>query len=887
VSSLAAGTRVGPYVIESLLGAGGMAEVYRARDTRLSRIVAIKILRARSAGPQDRQRFADEARAISALMHPNVRMLFDVGSEDGLDYLVMEYVDGETLEARLARRAVTLDRALLHARSIAEALDAAHRQGIIHRDVKPSNVLLTTNGGLKLLDFGVAKLCTDLEPPPAPEDTTITQANSIPGTTAYMAPEQLDGQEGDVRSDVYGCGAVLYEMLTGRKPFEAPNRARLIAAVLKDDPAPPSLLNDRVTPALDRAVMMCLAKDPDDRWQSARDLARELDWIASEAGRPVPPAAWTRRLWVPAAALVAGVLAVVLWGRAARESPALPEVRFGVQAAGGFSIVVSPASFALSPDGRHIAFIAAAGNGTRMLWVRALDEYDARLIPGTEDAWNPFWSPDSREVAFRATGRLRRVDIASGDTQTIATLTTGDPFYGSWGSRGDILISADSGVFRIPAAGGTPALIMRNGPDVDYSSPEFLPDGRRYLLHVHSTAPNTTGVYVASLDSAERTRVLDSDSQAVYVEPGYLLHAKGSTLLAQPIDRTTLVPRGEARRLAEIVQLMGSSRRAGFSASRTGALAYRAGLIPSQLAWMDRDGRRLATVAAPGPYLNPALSPDGTRIAVTRFDPAVGTSNLWLFDANGGLTQLTSHPAVDDFALWSRDGSHLLFASNRTGRLALYRKSATAAAAADDEAVLAGGDNRMPLDWSRDGRFLLYLGFGNLGMLGGRFWAVPLDTPAAPFPVPEQRPDKDEGPAEISPDGRWLAYVFDVNGSPQVFVRGFPNGSERWLISSAGGFEPHWRDDGRELFYLAPDGTLMAAAVETAGARVIAAAARPLFRTNLVGAYLGSPFPNGRVRNEYQVAPGGGRFLLNDPEGGSTAFAVRVLLHWNALRTPP
>jgi Tol biopolymer transport system component len=566
-----------------------------------------------------------------------------------------------------------------------------------------------------------------------------------------------------------------------------------------------------------------------------------------------------------------------------RVGVAEPEVRFLVGPTGGFSIVVSPASFAVSPDGRHIAFVAADGSGTRILWVRRLNELEARPLAGTEDAWNPFWSPDSREIAFRAAGRLRRVDIASGATQTIGALPPANPFYGAWGSRGDILFSTDAGIFRIAAAGSMPEVVIRNSPDVDYSSPEFLPDGRRYLLHVRSTAPSGTGVYAASLDDAERTRVLDSDSQAVYVEPGYLVHVQGATLLAQQVDANTLTPRGTPTRLGEVVQLMAASRRAGFSVSRTGVLAYRAGLIPSQLAWVDRSGRRLAAVAAPGPYLNPALSPDGSRIAVARLDPAVGTSNLWVFDAKGGLTQLTSHPAVDDYALWSRDGAHLFFASNRTGRLAVYRKSVTAAAAADDEALLTAGDNKMPLQVSRDGRFLLYLGFSDLSVLGGRFWAVTVDGGGVPFSVPERRPEKDEGPAEISPDGRWLAYVFDVNGSPQVFVRAFPDGSERWLISTAGGFEPHWRDDGRELFYLAPDGTLMSAAVE-ASETFRAGTPRPLFRTNLVGSYLGSPYPNGRVRNEYQVAPGGERFLLNEPIGGASAFGVRVVAHWDALR---
>jgi Tol biopolymer transport system component len=889
-------TGLGPYQIESLLGSGGMGEVYRARDIRLGRVVAIKVLRADLSRHRERRaEFASEARAVSALTHPHIRTVFDIGSESGLDFLVLEYLEGETLDHVLARRALPLARALTYAVQIADALDAAHRRGIVHGDVKPANIMVTA-AGVKLLDFGLARLVT---PAREPGDSTATDDGAIAGTTPYMAPERLEGGQADPRSDLFALGVVMYEMISGRRPFDGPTRPRIIAAILEHEPAPLSSPYEPVPAALQHLIARCLAKYPDERWQSARDLASDLQWIAThDAGSrnaaTAPPKRRRIAPWAIAAALAAATLLVI--GRFWRDpvTPAITDgnaVRFVVEAPYG-PAPVAPAGFAVSPDGRHLVFVAPAGTGTRTLWLRSLDSFETRALPGTDDAWNPFWSADSQSVAFTAGTQLRRIDLATSRVQAIADMPS--VVNGTWNRDGTIVVSATAGptrLIKVPASGGMPIDIplpaALRGATV--ASPSFLPDGRHFVYHARTASPATTGIYVTTLDGQEHRFLVASDSQANYADSGQLLFVRSGSMMAQPFDPQMLALTGAARPLPEPVSFVPGIDRAGFSMSRGSVLAYRGRVDSSELLWVDRTGRAIGSLAS-GTYINPALSPDGTRVAIARGDPTAGTADIWIIDSNRAMRQLTSAAGVENFPVWSPDAKRIVFSAERDGVLQIFEKDVNAGAADADEPVNASRYSKMPFDWSRDGRFVLFAWFQGGGFLGARLWTLPVNAPyesghaaaGAADAIVSSSPGKEEGQGQISPDGRWLAYVSDITGSPQVFVRPFPHGPGRWLISTNGGLEPKWRADGRELFYLGSDQMMMSAEIAP-GATFAAGPPRPLFRTNLVGAYLGSPFPNGRVRNEYAVTPDGQRFLINQPLGGASAYAVRLVVNWPAL----
>ena len=885
----------GPYEIESLLGSGGMGDVYRARDIRLGRTVAVKVLRPDlSRNRERRAQFATEARSVSALTHPHIRTVFDIGSEGGLDFLVLEYLEGETLDRILARRPLSVSRALTYAFQIADALDAAHRHGIVHGDVKPANIMITTSG-VKLLDFGLAKLA---EPQHDPADSTATDHAAIPGTTPYLAPERLEGRMGDPRSDVFALGVVVYEMIAGRRPFEGSTRARIIASILEHEPVPLTSAHEAVSPALQHLVLRCLAKDPDQRWQNAKDLAAELEWIASDSGTVRGKSrAYIRKgtiAWAAAGVVaVAGtLLGAYAWSARPAAVTSHPSIRFIAEAPMGSAMAVSPGGFSVSPDGRHLVFIASAGTGTRQLWLRSLDSFDTRPLPGTDDAWNPFWAADSQSVAFTAGAQLRRIDLRTNRVQAIAEVPSS--VNGAWSPDGTILLSANTGLTRlmkISSAGGAPVDITlpESMRGAIVSGPDFLPDGRHFIYHARTGVPDTTGIYVASLDRTAHQFIAASDSQADYADPGFLIYLRGGSMLAQPFDPIRLAVTGPAKTIPEAVSFVPGLDRGGFSISRGSVLAYRGRVESSELLWRDRVGRQIGSLGT-GTYINPALSPDGTRVAITRGDATAGTSDIWIIDTNGGMRQLTSGPVVENFPVWSPDGKRIAFAAERSGVMHLFEKDVNAGAADADDPLVTTQPTKMPYDWSRDGRFLLYSSFDGRGMLGARFWAIPVGpghelggaVESDPSELTSSSPGKEEGQAQISPDGRWMAYVSDVSGSPQVFVRPFPHGAGRWLISTSGGFEPKWRADGRELFYLASDQMLMAVDVDS-GATFSAGQPHPLFRTNLMGAYLGSPFPNGRVRNEYAVTPDGQRFLINQPVGGISAYAIRIVTDWQAL----
>ncbi len=702
---LAAKSRLGPYEILAPLGAGGMGEVYEARDTRLERTVAIKI-----SGVRFTERFEREARAISSLNHPHICALYDIGREDSTDFLVMEHLEGETLEARLRKGALPIEEALRIAIQIASALDAAHRKGIIHRDLKPGNVMLTRSGA-KLLDFGLAKMGGPISPA-ASETIGVTQPppltveGTILGTYPYMSPEQLEGKETDARSDIFAFGAMLYEMITGRRSFVGSSSASLIVAVMSSDPPPVSTLQPMAAPALDRLVRTCLAKSPDDRWQSARDLTRELEWITesgSNAGIPAPVAAKRRnreRMWrFTAGAAAILLLASLVWiATHQRKEPAPPAVvRFQIPAPDklNFFFYQIPA---VSPDGERIAYTAAA---TRLdndrLFVRPLNAANATEIPlPGVDIRIPFWSPDGRQIAFTSRATLMRVDVSGGPPVTICSDCNANA-GGTW-NRDGVILSTNRArlLYRVSAAGGDPKLLrpLAEGETGQFW-PQFLPDGKHYLYLSLSNRPNQQGIYVASLDSNDRKFIVGTNANASYVQSGQLLFMRGGVLMAQAFDLRNLTLEGEPRTVADHIETGAAAGAplpaATFAASPNGVLVWRRAFPSSQSLpqWFDRSGKRLGAVGEAADYSNPALSPDDTKLAAGIRDPQTKTRDIWIFDLlRGTKTRLTFDPADDLDSIWSPDGTRIAFTSDRTGQRNIYWKAADGSGS---EELLLGG----------------------------------------------------------------------------------------------------------------------------------------------------------------------------------------------------
>lgn len=859
-----------------------MGEVYRARDTRLDRTVAIKILKpVLAADPEFRRRFETEARAISQLNHPHICALHDVGEAGAVSYLVMEYVEGETLAARLDRGELPFDQALGYGIQIADALDKAHRKGVVHGDLKPGNVMLTKTGA-KLLDFGLAS-----QTPPSPAETSdsvtrVLPASSAPvlGTVPYLAPEQLEEKRADGRSDIFAFGALLYEMLTGRRAFPGDSYAAVVAAIMRSDPPPIAALRPSAPPALDRLVATCLVKDPDERWQSAGDLARELRWVASGqeaavASRVDPAGSWWRprgRVWPAAVALLALALAVIAGAALFRRTPSSPMLRTSIVLPEGLLFpgagpLGGVGRFAVSPDGRRMAFVASDPEGNVLLWVRPLDALTATALPGTDGAGSPFWSPDSRRIAFVAQGQLKTIDPGDGMPTSLA------PAYnspGSWNRDNTILYtpSATAPIHAIPARGGTPrpvTVLEAAHGDVLHRNAVFLPGGRTFLyVAVSARAGETTGaraVYAASIDGSVAPRlVMNGGSVAAYAQER-LIYLRDSRLVAQPFDPERLELSGDALPLTEHVELTGPASTA-FSVADSGLLAYQPASGPgSQLVWFDRLGRRLGTLGEPSDYGDIDVSPDGRRVAVTVLDSAVNTRDIWIFDvARGVRTRLTFDPADDVTPIWSADGTRILFASNRAGHYDIYLKPASGVG--QEERVLADDGEKYPTAWAPDGQTALYWTFGNEGAHIRRLRLADGSTTPVLGPL--------ANPGRLSPDGRLLAYYSNESGRAEVYVvAAFPTPTERWQISSIGGNLPQWRGDGRELFYAGRDNRLMAVSVGGNGGPADFTAPRVLFEARPVG-----------PRSFYDVSPDGERFLINSRSGNSLSASIAVLQNW-------
>ena len=891
---LSPGTRLGPHEIIAPLGAGGMGEVYRARDTRLDRMVALKVLPAHLADNEElRQRLDREAKAISALSHPHICALYDVGHQDGVDYLVMEYLEGETLTDRLARGSLPPEQVLRYGVQIADALDKAHRQGITHRDLKPGNVMITKSG-VKLLDFGLAKLraatsgsvFSSVSVLPTQIDKSLTAQGTILGTFQYMAPEQLEGKDADARSDIFALGAVLYEMATGRKAFEGKSQASLIAAILDRTPPPISSIQPMTPPALDRVVKTCLEKDPDDRFQTAHDVRLQLEWIAeggSQAGLPAPVVA-RRRSRERLAWIVAGVLAAaiaVLAGLLFYQRPGtdlLRPVRSNVlpPEKATFRFVGEDAGpVEISPDGRQLAFVARDSSGKSGLWIRPLDSLVARSITGTEDAEYPFWSPDSRFVGFFAGGKLKRIEVSGGPPLTICDAA--DPRGGSWSRDGVILFAPHfrEPLHRVAASGGKPLPVTKfddSRKETTHRWPHFLPDGKHFLYfsgsHSTGTESELDAIFVGSLDPKEAPKLLvNVRSKGIYAS-GHLLFVRQKTILAQAFDPEKLALTGEAVPVAESVQEDLGFFNAVFSASEKGTLVYQeagASTGLTQVVLFDRNGTKLDTIGEPADYWDPHFSPDGRRVAMGIGDPG----DIWIHDLSRGLrTRVTFAPPDDYAAVWSPDGSRVAFASQRSGAGDIYAR--TASGTGEDQLLVGSKDFKIPTSWSSDGRVLLY--HVRAGNARWDLWMLSLSDGKT---TPLLRTQFDEGGGAISPDGRWLAYFSDESGRLEVYVQPFPGPGGKWQVSTAGGVNPVWRNDGKELFYQALDGKFMAVEIQT-GTAVESGAPKALF---------GAPTKSSSGRN-FDVSSDGQRFLVNTPvEGEQGSPPIVLVQNWTAVLT--
>ncbi len=882
--TLSAGARLGPYEILAPLGSGGMGEVYKARDTRLERTVAIKVLPQRlSSSPEVRQRFEREAKTISQLSHPHICALYDVGREGDTDYLVMEYLEGETLSERLAKGALPLEQTLRYGVEIADALDKAHRQGIVHRDLKPGNVMLTKSG-VKLLDFGLAKAIAPAESksrltslPTVAGSPNLTQEGTILGTFQYMAPEQLEGKEADARTDIFAFGATLYEVATGRKAFSGTSQASLISSIMSFEPAPISSIQPMSPAGLDRVVKVCLSKDPEDRWQSAHDLAGELRWIqqagsgAWEGARIQKRPPLSQRIAFAAAGffLLTSLALTIAYFRgetARRARPIRLQMVAPANTAFGDSVAVSP-------DRNWLAFTATQPAGSSSIWLRSLDSLVARSLPGTEGASQPFWSPDSRALGFFAAGKLKSIEISGGTPQTLSE-ASGDPRGGTWGRDGTIVFAPSflGSLVRIAATGGrvSPATALDSiRKEQTHRWPSFLPDGRHYLYYASRGSGEEPGeIFVGSLDKEPPKHVVESSSLAIFAAPGYLLFARGKTLLAQPFDLDRLELTGRPVAIADPLSSSGSmSGLRTFSVSSSGVLAYHAGSTSeTQLVWLDRAGRELGVLGPPAGHYAPRLSPDGTRLAEGRLGPDSTNSDIWVMDlARGIASRFTFDPADDNLPVWSPDGKRLFFASSRDGVLQLYQ--ALSDRPGSEEPLLRSGALASPDDVSPDGQFLIYETIGPKMWID--LWLLPLsgDRKPKPFVV---TPFGEWG-AQFSPDGRWVAYASNESGRSEIFVQAFPGPGGKSQVSTEGGTMPRWRRDGRELFYLGADGRLMAAEVRP-GASFDPGPPTALFKVSL---------REGPDR-QYEVTPDGARVLVNRVSKEAAPTPMTVVLDWAA-----
>jgi eukaryotic-like serine/threonine-protein kinase len=882
---LPAGARLGSYEVRSLLGSGGMGEVYLARDTKLHRDVALKLLPRELVNDADRlRRFEQEARSASSLNHPAIVTIYELGQVDGQPFISMELVEGDTLRHQLGQGPMPPRRALQIGAQIADGLAKAHEAGFVHRDLKPENLMVSSDGHAKILDFGLAKLADarigddDLHT----KTDHATGPGLVLGTAAYMSPEQASGRSADTRSDQFSFGLVLYEMLTGRRAFNRPTTAETMSAIIREEPEPIAQHASAVPAPVRWIVERCLAKAPGERYASTRDLARDLasarehfsELTSSTAIAPSKARAARRELvaWSVAALSGATLLGLLLFRSPEVARPPVRPTRFTVPAPekGRFYQPIGGSPFAISPDGRHLVY-ATTGGGPRRLWLRAFDSLVARPLPGTEGAGIPFWSPDGLAIGFFTVDKLKRVSLSGGDPVTICDARWGGG--GTWNRDGVILFAPaiDSSLYRVSAAGGTPTPVTTLDAartDTAHMQPVFLPDGRHFVFNLYARIKG--GVYVGSLDSAEPKLVATDIVVAGFSEPSHLLFARNRDLMSQPFDLARFELSGEPELVAEDVATLGPSVAMAVAASG-GALVYWTGAQDiTQPTWVQRDGTAAGTVGRPAEYMNLALSPDGRQVAIDRFDPR--QTGIWLLDlARGSMTRSIVGNRYESTPVWAPDGRSFVYASARDTPPNLYLKRLDAAEA--DERLFVNPLQSFPQSWSPDGQSIAHYTVDP--KTGGDIWLLPVTGDRRPTPYLQT--SFVEHHARISPDGHWMAYVSNESGRDEVYVTRFPRASGKWPISNNGGNFPVWRRDSRELYYHAHDGQLMAVSVG-AGSDFVAGRPTALFAPEARPGSLG-------LGTFYDVAADG-RFLINMLVERTSPPAT-VLIDWSPRQSGP
>jgi serine/threonine protein kinase len=890
------GTKLGRYEILSLLGAGGMGEVYRARDVKLNRNVAVKVLPAMYSADSDRlRRFEQEAQAAGALNHPNVLAVHDVGLHEGSPYVVSELLEGETFRDILNQGPLPQRKAVSYATMIAQGLAAAHEKGIIHRDLKPDNIFITRDDRVKILDFGLAKLIppggNNLVQTDVATLKAQTSAGTVMGTAGYMSPEQVRGQSLDQRSDIFSFGAVLYEALSGRRAFHGESAVESLNAILKEEPPDLNETNTKINPQLEKIVRRCLEKKPERRFHTAHDLSFALEALTSTS----EPSLKTEPLVTSAARsngasflrssrlpwIVAGLLSLLTIGMAWVYFTRQPDVETRAIKL----LILPPAKTFLmagqppliSPDGKVLAFVAMDDSGQSLLYVRPLNSLLARPLEGSDGAYLPFWSPDSRSLGFFARGKLKRIDISGGPPIALADAINARG--GAWNRDGVIIYCPlpPSPLFRIPASGGesTPinSKLMTEG-GITRWLPSFLPDGRHYLF-VARMAGSEREVRIGSLDSNDsKSLVSAAYSNAVYAAPGYLLYRRESTLVAHPFDAAKLELKGDPIPIAEDVGFDATSYQGYFSASDDGVVVHHSGSAGlTQFTWTDRKGQQLGIIDEPADQGDLELSPDDKRLIFRRVDFHTGSISLWLIDlARGTPSRFTFEKTSDFSPIWSPDGSRIVFSTLRDGPPNLYQK--VSSSAGNDEGFLKSLVPKLSFDWSRDGRYIIY------GVVDPKtswdLWFVPVNDTSKP--VPFLQTNSDERRAKFSPNGRWVAYESNESGTSEVCVRAFPATPGKWQVSIGGGEQPRWRRDGKELFYISADHKLMSVEVNTEASTFEHRTPTALFGTRIGG--IDTPGDN------YAVTADGQRLILNNLIGEAAYTPITVVLNWTADLKP-
>jgi len=905
--ALSPGTRLGPYEILAVAGSGGMGEVYRARDTRLDRTVAIKVLpEALLQDPGRRQRLEREARAVSSLSHPHICTLHDVGHQDGVDFLVMEYLQGETLAERLQKGPLPPDEVLRHALEIAGALDTAHRQGIVHRDLKPGNIMLTRTGA-KLLDFGLAKV---IHQPAGGHDGSVvptvtqgpkTRIGAVVGTPAYMSPEQVEGKEVDARSDIFSFGSVLYEMATGRRAFPGKSHISVASAILEREPEPISALRPSTPPVLDHAIRACLAKDPEDRWQSARDILLELRWVAeaaSQAGATAPAASHRHGrgllAWLTAAMLaVVAAIAAVAWWYAVHTAPARLPMRLNVELPPGKVIDrFAGAQLALSPDGTQIVVAESDDSGNRRLAMRSLDQSGFVPISGTESARVPFFSPDGQWIAFFADGKLKKIAAQGGAPVTLCDAPS--PIRGaSWGDDGNIVVAfnqGSSGLVRVPSGGGAPVPVTQfstEKAETAHNWPQVLPGSQAVLFTAYSSgAYDDAEITVISLKTGERKTLHRGGFCGRYLPSGHLVYLQQNTLWAAPFDLSRLTVTGAPQPVLEEVN--GNFFAGGdFGFSQSGTFVYvdskAEPSIPHSIWWLDSTGQTTPLIIPSGRYENPRLSPDGKRLAFS-LAPSMARADIWVKDLERDITTRVTHlPGRNNWPVWMPDGKSIVFSSSLQPASGIYWVRADGAGEA--QRLADGKTMQSPCSFSQDGKQLAYYQW-SADFRSSEIWTVPvegdLDHPRLGKAEAFLGSQSNETVPAFSPDGRWLAYSSNESGKRELYVRPFPGPGGKSQISTGGGSHPIWSRDGRKLFFLTPDWHIMV--VDYTASSDSFSPGKPRVWSEKSLAFLGGNYP-------YDLAPDGKRFVVVMSSGaageqgrGPTDSVIVLLNFFDELR---